>query len=95
MFDPRHLPNDEKKPSDYGTEKVKTLIDFYDSVQELRFDGNKGVSKPDIDSEDTESEWKLFCSLMFVQRKDSFLQQVLSTFLAVQIFQLHFPICQN
>ena len=60
VFDPHHLPEDENKLSDYGTDKVKTLTNFYGCVQEVHFDGSKGVSKPDIDPEDTESEWKLF-----------------------------------
>ena len=40
------------------TGKVKTLTDFYGSVQEVHFDenNNEGVLKPDIDPEDTESE---------------------------------------
>lgn len=47
-------------------------------MQEVCFDGKKGVSTPDIDPEDTESEWKLFRRVMFVQHKQSSLQQVLS-----------------
>ena len=62
VFDPRHLPDNEDKLSntDYGTEKIKTLSKRYGCVQEVHFDGSKGTSQPDIDSEDTESEWKLF-----------------------------------
>ena len=91
VFDPRHLPNDEEKLGDYGTGKVKTLTDFYGSVQEVHFDGNKGVSKLDIDPEDTESEWKLFRRLLFVQHKDSSLQQVLSTLLSSADLSAAFP----
>ena len=40
VFDPRHLPDNEDKLSDYGIEKVKTLSDFYGCVQEVHFDGN-------------------------------------------------------
>ena len=91
VFDPRHLPNDEDKLSDYGTEKVKTLTNFYGCVQEMHFDGNKGVSQPDIDHEDTESEWKLLRRLIFVQHKDSSLQQVLSTLLSSADISAVFP----
>ena len=75
MFDPRHLPDDEDNLSDYGADKINTLTAFYVSVQK------KGVSQPDIDREDTESEWKLFRRLMLVQHKRSSLQQVLSALL--------------
>ena len=85
VFDPHHLPEDEDNLRDYGTDKIKTLIAFYGSVQEVQFDGKKGVSQPDIDQEDTESEWKLFRRLMFVQHKRSSLQQVLSALLSSSI----------
>ena len=59
LFDPRQLPDSEKEltESDYGTEKIKTLISFYGCVT---FDGKEGISQSDIDPEYTESEWKLF-----------------------------------
>ena len=91
VFDPRHLPDDEEKLSEYGVEKIKTLANFYGCVQEVRFEGNRGVSKPDIDPEDTESEWKLFRRLMFIQQKDSCLQQVLSVFLSSADIAAAFP----
>ena len=91
VFDPRHLPNDEDKLSKYGIEKIKTLTDFYGCVQEVHFDGNKGVSKPDIDPKDTESEWKLFRRLIFVQHQDSSLQQVLSALLSSADIAAAFP----
>ena len=56
VFDPRHLPDDKDNLSDYGTDKIKILTAFYGSVQEVQFDGKKGVSQPDIDQEHTESE---------------------------------------
>ena len=93
VFDPHHLPNEEKL-GDYGTGKVKTLTDFYGSVQEVHFDGNK---------------IKVFQSLililmlkiqnlsgncfvdLFVQHKDSSLQQVLSTLLSSADLSAAFP----
>ena len=91
VFDPRLLPSDEDKLSKYGIEKIKTLTDFYGCVQEVHFDGNKGVSKPDIDPKDTESEWKLFRRLIFVQHQDSSLQQVLSALLSSADIAAAFP----
>ena len=60
-------------------------------MQEIHFDGNKGISKPDIDPEDTESEWKLFRRLVYVQHKGSSLQQVLSTLLSSEDIAAAFP----
>ena len=78
VFHPKHLPDDESKLSDYGTEKIKVLSAWYGFVQDVQFDGKKGSSEPDIDSEDTESEWKLFRRLMHLHHKKSSLQQVLN-----------------
>ena len=91
VFDPRHLPDDEDNLSDYGTDKINILTAFYGSVQEVQFDGKIGVSQPDIDREDTESEWKLFHRLMLVQHKRSSLQQVLSGLLNSSSIRASFP----
>ncbi len=58
VFDPRHLPDTEEELADldYGMEKIRTLINFYSVAQRAEFDGDEGVSQPDIDAEDTESE---------------------------------------
>ena len=60
VFDPRHLPDTEDKLPDYGIEKMKMLINFYSVAQRVQLNGGEGVSQPDIDAEETESEWKLF-----------------------------------
>lgn len=65
IFDPRHLPT-ESKLADYGTEKIQTIINFYSVAQRIQFQGEVGISQPDIDAEDTESEWKLFHLVIFV-----------------------------
>ena len=91
VFDLRHLPDDEVNLSDYSTDKINTLTAFYGSAQEVQFDGKKGVSQPDIDQQDTESEWKLFHRLMLVQHKRSSLQQVLSTLLNSSSIRASFP----
>ena len=80
VFDPRQLPGTEKEltESDYGIEKMKNLTSFYGCVQKITFDGKEGLSTPDIDPEDTESEWKLFRRVIFVRHKGSSLEQFLS-----------------
>ena len=78
VFDPRHLPTEDKLAG-YGIEKIRTLINFYSVAQRIQFQGEVGISQPDIDAEDTESEWKLFRRVIFVRYKDSTLQEVLST----------------
>ena len=78
IFDPRHLPTDDKL-TDYDIEKIRTLINFYSVGQRIQFQGEIGISQPDINAEDTESEWKLFRRVFFVRYKGSTLQQVLST----------------
>ena len=40
---------------------------FYAVVQKVNFDGQKYVSQRDVDSEDTEAEWKLFRQLIFTK----------------------------
>ena len=77
IFDPRHLPTEDKL-ADYGIEKIRTLNNFYSVAQRIQFQGEIGISQPDINAEDTESEWKLFRRVIFVRYKDSTLQQVLS-----------------
>lgn len=88
VFDPCQLPTDEEELSDYGTENIEILAKHYGHAQEVHFDGHMGVSKPDIDPEDTESELKLFCQLMFAEHKKSSLHQVI---LALQNASGSFP----
>ena len=65
VFDPRHLPDSEEELTDYGVQKIQTLIGF-GSVQKVHFKGNEGVSQPDVDPEDTEAKWKLLRRVIFV-----------------------------
>ena len=48
-------------------EKLRTLTDFYGKEQTLSFEGNAGVSKPDVDPDQTEAEWKIFRRILFTQ----------------------------
>ena len=38
-------------------------------MQKAYFDSQEGVSQPDVDSEATEAEWKLFQQLIFIHYK--------------------------
>ena len=77
VFDPRHFPDSEEELTNYGVQKIQTLIGFYGSVQKIHCEGNEGVSQPDVDREDTEAEWKVFRRVIFIQHKRSSLHQVL------------------
>ena len=63
VLDPHNLPNTEDGLSTYGKEEISQLTNFYGVVQKVNLDGQKGVSQPDVDSEETETEWKLFLRL--------------------------------
>ena len=93
VFDPHQLPGTEKELTelDYGIEKMKNLTSFYGCVQKITFDGKEGLSTPDIDPEDTESEWKLFRRVIFARHKGSSLQQVLSLLVGTADIVAAFP----
>ena len=71
IFDPIHLPDSEESLSTYGMEKLRTLTDFYGKEQTLSFEGNAGVSKPDVDPDQAEAEWKIFRRILFTASEDS------------------------
>ena len=60
VFDPCHLPDKEEELSNYGMEKMKTHMKFYGTVQRVQLNQMEDVPQPDIDTEETELEWKLF-----------------------------------
>ena len=91
VFDPRHLPDTEEELSDYGMEKMRTLINYYSVAQRVKLNEDEGVSQPDIDAEETESEWKLFRRVIFIQYKSSSLQQVLSRLIGSGDISVAFP----
>jgi len=91
VFDPRHLPDTEEELSDYGMEKMRTLINYYSVAQRVKLNEDEGVSQPDIDAEETESEWKLFRRAIFIQYKSSSLQQVLSRLIGSGDISVAFP----
>ena len=45
-------------------------------MQKANFDGQEGISQPDVDSEDTEAEWKPFWQLIFKHYKWSSKYQI-------------------
>ena len=67
VFDPRHLPCTEEKLSDYGIEQINTLTDFYGVEQKVNVGEDVDISQPDISAKETQSEWKLFRRLIFLQ----------------------------
>ena len=91
IFDPIHLPDSEESLSTYGMEKLSTLTDFYGKEQTLSFEGNAGVSKPDVDPDQAEAEWKIFRRILFNQRSESGLQKTVTTFLASSALVAGFP----
>ena len=79
LFDPRHLPSSAEMLTelDYSTEKLKTLINQYGIVQKAQFEGAESFSVPDIEAEETSSEWKLFRQVLLLRNKGNSLQHVL------------------
>jgi hypothetical protein len=60
IFDPALLPSDEASLSDYGTEQLQALVDFYGNEVTTEFDGKKYTSSPLIDGDEVFAEWRLF-----------------------------------
>ena len=79
LFDPHHLSSSAEMLTelDYGTEKLKTLISQYGIVQKAQFEGAESFSVPDIEAEETSSEWKLFRQVLLLRNKGNSLQHVL------------------
>ena len=91
IFDPHHLPGTEEELSEYGTEQIKTLTDLYSVEQRINVGGNEGISQADIEAKETESEWKLFQRLIFLQYKGRSLQFVLPRLLGNGEIYAAFP----
>ena len=70
VFDPSNLPDSEESLSFYGTEKIKILTDFYGHEQQVSFQGEIGHSRPDVDPEQSEAEWKIYRRIMFAKFKN-------------------------
>ena len=91
VFDPHHVPDTEDNLTNYGMNKIVELTNFYGVVQKVQYDGQEGVSQPDIDAEDTEAEWKLFRRLIFTQYKNNSLHEVLSKLISRGDIAAAFP----
>ena len=78
VFVPHNLPSTEDELSTYGKEQISQLTTFYGVVQKVNCDGQEGVYQPDVDSEDTEAEWKLFQWVIFTHYNGISIYQVLS-----------------
>ena len=64
--------------------KRRTLLNFYGVTQE-------GMSQPDIDAEETESEQKLFRRVVFTQYKSSTLQDVVTRLISSEDISAALP----
>ena len=62
-------------------EQIKTLTDFYGVEQKVNVGEDVGISQPNINAKETQSEWKLFRCLIFLQYKGRSIQFVLSRLL--------------
>ena len=62
---------------------MENLHTLTGTEQTLSFEGNAGVSKPDVDPDQAEAKWKIYRSILFTQhRYESGLQNIVTTFLA-------------
>ncbi|KAI6661012.1 hypothetical protein LOD99_13735 [Oopsacas minuta] len=59
--------------------------------QRIKVGGDEGISQPDIEAKETESEWKLFRRLIFLQYKGRSLQFILSRLLGNGEIYAAFP----
>ena len=48
---------------------INLFTDFYGKEQTVSFEGNAGVSKPDVDPDQAEAEWKIFRRILFTQHR--------------------------
>ena len=71
--------------------KLRVLTSFNGTSQKVIFDGKEVVSQPDVDVEETESEWKLFRRIFLKEYKDSSLQQVFLTLTGNEDIVAGFP----
>ena len=71
---------------------INSFTDFYGKEQTLSFEGNAGVSKPNVDPDQAEAEWKIFRRILFTHhRSESGLQKIVTTFLASSALVAGFP----
>ena len=95
VFDPSNLPDSEEL-SAYGIEKIKTLTSFYGQEQQIKLQGETGQSIPDIDTNETEAEWKIFQKIMMAKFKsgvdsESNIQTVMHRLLTSDTLYAGFP----
>lgn len=91
LFDPLHLPKEEEDLSTYGSEKLKTLINFYGRPQKITFESKTAVSTPDIDQDLMEAEWKVFRRLLFNKFKTNTAKDVIHALMSNSTLSSAFP----
>ena len=90
IFDPSHLPKNDSLSS-YGNDKLHTLTNFYGSPQQITFDGQTKLSTPDVVSEETEAEWKIFRRILSTNFSSSSLSEVLTSITTNETLKAGFP----
>jgi hypothetical protein len=91
IFNPLHLPKEEKDLSSYGSEQLNILTSFYGMPQTVSFQSTTGTSVPDVDPEQTEAEWKIFRRGMFTKFKSSTAKEVTHALLSNSTLSSAFP----
>ena len=72
-------------------DKINVLTSFYGAQQKVILNGEEAVSQPDLNPEETESEWKLFRRIIFKQYSQKSLQDVLLTLTGKEDIKAGFP----
>ncbi len=91
IFNPRHLPEEEKNLSTYGSEELELLTNYYGKPQTVSFQCTTGTSVPDVNPEQTEAEWKIFRRMMFTKFKNSTAKEVINALVSNTTLGSAFP----
>ena len=91
IFDPRHLPDKDSELRDYGLQQLNVLLDYYGSEHSLELNGAEIAVVPDIDKDDTLTEWRIFKRLLYNRFRNSSVQDMTSSVLASESQCLMFP----
>ena len=71
--------------------KLQKLIDFYGQQQSVTFESQTGVSKPDVDREETAGEWKFFRRVLYKEYKELSFNEVCHRLLTNETLKAAFP----
>ena len=71
----------QKIPSLRMVQQIYTNTKFYGSPQKITFEGETKFSVPDIDTDHTEAEWKIFRRILLTNFRESSVSSVLTSLL--------------